>query len=305
MRRGGAAVHASAAGGRAVSARGRDGRPAGRQRLAGRAERKRRKKRRARQQGAARIRKTVKSCRRCARRTLFLRGRRCAWRPPHDRPSVAQRVGTADIVVNRVKMTRRRAHEVSEVFESTCKARAALWQVIRRAPSLRFPNGHFWRRTAAANTIASASQEIIIVEPPMGAAKGKMRSPVKARIASSAENSAAPASMTKPTTMSARAERRRDPCVRRDPERRGGVQQEKDGAPRREFPAARMHAQGREPHAGRAHERGDAGENEGRTGHRRLRHTGSLASNAGPHDGACQDEGDPRSFGRPCVLSRG
>src|SRR3984885_14709641 len=44
-----------------------------------------------------------------------------------------------------------------------------------------------------------------MVVPPIGAAKGKMRSPVKARIASSAENSAAPASMTKPTITSARA----------------------------------------------------------------------------------------------------
>ena len=53
---------------------------------------------------------------------------------------------------------------------------------------------------------------------------------MKARIASSAENSAAPASMTKPTTMSARA----TPLARRAgaaiPERRGGVQQEEEGA---------------------------------------------------------------------------
>ncbi len=45
-----------------------------------------------------------------------------------------------------------------------------------------------------------------MVVPPIGAAKGKMRSPVKTCMASSAENRIAPASMTKPTITSARAE---------------------------------------------------------------------------------------------------
>ena len=42
-----------------------------------------------------------------------------------------------------------------------------------------------------------------MVVPPIGAAKGKMRSPVKTCMASSAENRMAPASMTKPTITSA------------------------------------------------------------------------------------------------------
>src|SRR5580692_4968712 len=62
------------------------------------------------------------------------------------------------------------------------------------------------RRLAAAKTTASAIQDRIMVVPPIGAAKGKMRSPVKTCIASSAENRIAPASITKPTIRSLRAE---------------------------------------------------------------------------------------------------
>src|SRR6185437_7436709 len=61
-------------------------------------------------------------------------------------------------------------------------------------------------RPAVAKTTASAAHAMSIVAPPIGAAKGKMRTPAKTWIASSAENRIAPASITNPTTTSARAE---------------------------------------------------------------------------------------------------
>jgi hypothetical protein len=93
-----------------------------------------------------------------------------------------------------------------------------------------------------------------------------MRSPVKTCIASSAENRIAPASITKPTIRSARAEASATrtcaaiasaatACSRRN------------SAPRCASSPPFAWTPGRQRHASRAHKRGDAREYEARAGH--------------------------------------
>ena len=146
------------------------------------------------------------------------------------------------------------------------------------------------RRLAVAKTTASAIQDRIIVVPPIGAAKGKMRSPMKTCIASSAEKRIAPASMTKPTIRSDRADAGRNPSVRGD---RRALRRRATGEiarPLGEFAAVLMHARRRQRDAGRAHERSDASENEGRAGHLCSMPAKSVgAGKAVPRTRACQD----------------
>ena len=101
-----------------------------------------------------------------------------------------------------------------------------------------------------------------MVVPPSGAAKGKMRSPVKTCIASSPVNRIAPASITKPTMRSARAEPGPS-ALRGDRKGCARVQQQRQRGPLGELAAVCVNARSRQGDASRAHERGDAGENEG------------------------------------------
>ena len=81
------------------------------------------------------------------------------------------------------------------------------------------------QRTAeAAKDTASAAQARIMVDPPIGAANGKSRSPAKALLARSAAKSDAPAARTKPATTS--GARRRQARVGGDPEAGRRVQEE-------------------------------------------------------------------------------
>ena len=106
--------------------------------------------------------------------------------------------------------------------------------------------------------------------------------------------------MMKPTITSARA---KAPAIGRggDRERGACVQDEKQRASLRKFAAVLMHPRRRQRDAGRAHERGDAGENEGRAVHLPLQPAKSLGPQSSPLAHTCQDGRRRRSCrGRAC-----
>ena len=97
--------------------------------------------------------------------------------------------------------------------------------------------------------------------------EGKNRSPVKTCIASSAENRIAPASITKPTIRSARADAAAMRACAAIASAAAACNRSHSAPRCASSPPFLMHASRRQGHAGRAHQRGDAGENERRAGH--------------------------------------